>query len=184
MIKLRSLKNQKKSSTDNNASQAPTMSRNTAAHIRITKDLSDMEQSKTFEVVFPDPDDLLNFKLHVTPDEGYYKGGKFTFSIKVSNSYPHEAPKVKCTNKVYHPNIDLDGNVCLNILREDWKPVLSISAVVFGLQFLLLEPNAEDPLNKDAAEVLRSNSHVFEQNVSRSLRGLTVGSVKYDRVYS
>ena len=42
-----------------------------------------MEQSKTFEVVFPDPDDLLNFKLHVTPDEGYYKGGKFTFSIKV-----------------------------------------------------------------------------------------------------
>ncbi|KAJ7966714.1 Ubiquitin-conjugating enzyme family protein [Quillaja saponaria] len=36
----------------------------------------------------------------------------------------HEAPKVKCKTKVYHPNIDLEGNVCLGILREDWKPVL------------------------------------------------------------
>ena len=40
--------------------------------------------------------------------------------------------------QVYHPNIDLEGNVCLNILREDWKPVLSISAVIYGLQFLFL----------------------------------------------
>jgi hypothetical protein len=39
---------------------------------------------------------------------------------------------------VYHPNIDLEGNICLNILREDWKPVLSISSVVYGLQFLFL----------------------------------------------
>ena len=37
--------------------------------------------------------------------------------------------------QVYHPNIDLDGNVCLNILREDWKPVLSISSIIYGLQF-------------------------------------------------
>ena len=40
--------------------------------------------------------------------------------------------------QVYHPNIDLEGKICLNILREDWKPVLSISSVVYGLQFLVL----------------------------------------------
>ena len=40
--------------------------------------------------------------------------------------------------QVYHPNIDLEGKICLNILREDWKPVLSISSVVYGLQFLFL----------------------------------------------
>lgn len=39
---------------------------------------------------------------------------------------------------MYHPNIDLEGNVCLNILREDWKPVLSINSVIYGLQFLFL----------------------------------------------
>ena len=40
--------------------------------------------------------------------------------------------------QVFHPNIDLDGNICLNILREDWKPVLSINSVIYGLQFLFL----------------------------------------------
>ena len=46
--------------------------------------------------------------------------------------------QVKCETKVYHPNIDLDGNVCLNILREDWKPVLTINSIVYGLQYLFL----------------------------------------------
>ena len=40
--------------------------------------------------------------------------------------------------QVYHPNIDLEGNVCLNILREDWKPVLSINSVIYGLHYLFL----------------------------------------------
>jgi len=57
--------------------------------------------------------------------------------------------------QVYHPNIDLDGNVCLNILREDWKPVLTINAIVYGLQYLFLEPNPDDPLNKEAANELQ-----------------------------
>lgn len=53
-------------------------------------------------------------------------------------NYPHEPPKVKCETPVYHPNIDLEGNVCLNILREDWKPVLTINSIVYGLQYLFL----------------------------------------------
>jgi hypothetical protein len=69
--------------------------------------------------------------------------------------YPHEPPKVKCTQKIYHPNLDYDGNVCLNILREDWKPVLSISSCIYGLQFLFMDPNPDDPLNK-AGGLLRT----------------------------
>lgn len=51
-------------------------------------------------------------------------------------------------SQIYHPNVDLEGNVCLNILREDWKPVLNLNSVLVGLQYLFLEPNADDPLNK------------------------------------
>jgi hypothetical protein len=69
---------------------------------------------------------------------GRRRGAAISFSFKVSGVYPHEAPKVKCLTKVYHPNIDMDGNVCLNILREDWKPVLSINSIIYGLQFLFL----------------------------------------------
>eukprot|EP00877_Chromochloris_zofingiensis_P000681 jgi/Chrzof1/10613/Cz05g05070.t1 len=71
--------------------------------------------------------------------------------------------------QVYHPNIDLEGNICLNILREDWKPVLSISSVIYGLQFLFLDPNPEDPLNKDAATKLQENPRQFESYVQRSI---------------
>ncbi|KAI2593702.1 UBE2M isoform 3, partial [Pan troglodytes] len=78
------------------------------------------------------------FKLVICPDEGFYKSGKFVFSFKVGQGYPHDPPKVKCETMVYHPNIDLEGNVCLNILREDWKPVLTINSIIYGLQYLFL----------------------------------------------
>jgi len=40
--------------------------------------------------------------------------------------------------QVYHPNIDFDGNICLNILREDWKPVLGINHILMGLEFIFV----------------------------------------------
>jgi ubiquitin-conjugating enzyme E2 M len=83
---------------------------------------------------FANPDDILNFTLSIEPDEGMYKGGRFMFDFKINQNFPHDPPKVKCTQKIYHPNIDLEGNVCLNILREDWKPVLNLNAVIVGLQ--------------------------------------------------
>ena len=85
-------------------------------------------------LVFPDPDDILNFTLTIEPDEGMYKGGAFDFKFAINQNFPHDPPKVKCVQKIYHPNIDLEGNVCLNILREDWKPVLNLNAVIVGLQ--------------------------------------------------
>jgi len=48
-------------------------------------------------------------------------------------------------HQVYHPNIDMEGNICLNILREDWKPVLSISSIIYGLQFLFLVGGTAPP---------------------------------------
>lgn len=83
---------------------------------------------------FPNPDDILNFTLTIEPDEGMYKGGAFHFNFAINQNFPHDPPKVKCMQKIYHPNINLEGNVCLNILREDWKPVLNLNAVIVGLQ--------------------------------------------------
>ena len=59
--------------------------------------------------------------------------------------------------------------MCLNILREDWKPVLSVSSVVYGLQFLFLDPNPEDPLNRAAAAKLQEGARAFEASVQRSI---------------
>ena len=77
--------------------------------------------------------------------------------VDVPFNYPHEAPKCTCETPVYHPNIDTKGAVCLNILRADWKPVLGVNQVILGLIFLFIEPNPNDPLNHEAAAILRQN---------------------------
>jgi len=59
----------------------------------------------------------------------------------------------------------------LNILRADWKPVLTLGSVFFGLMTLFLEPNPDDPLNKEAAELMIKNKTEFERNVKQSLKG-------------
>lgn len=106
----------------------------TAAQLRVQKDLSELSLGNTMKTDFPDPDDILHFTLTIEPDEGMYRGGRFTFSFDINQNFPHEPPKVRCKEKIYHPNIDLEGKVCLNILREDWKPVLNLNAVIVGLQ--------------------------------------------------
>ncbi|KAG6762808.1 hypothetical protein POTOM_033331 [Populus tomentosa] len=145
-------------------------------------DISELNLHKTCTMAFPNgKDDLMNFEVTIRPDEGYYRGGTFVFSFQISSIYPHEAPKVKCKTKVYHPNIDLEGNVCLNILREDWKPVLNINTIIYGLFHLFTEPNHEDPLNQDAAAVLRDNPQLFESNVRRAMAGGYMGQTFFPR---
>ncbi|KAI5860257.1 ubiquitin-conjugating enzyme [Durotheca rogersii] len=154
----------------------------TAAELRVQKDLSELSLGTTMKTEFPNPDDILNFILEITPDEGVYHGGRFTFTFNLAQGYPHEPPKVRCQQKIYHPNIDLEGKVCLNILREDWKPVLNLNAVIVGLQFLFLEPNASDPLNKEAADDLRQSRDNFRRNVRASMSGGSIRGTSYDRV--
>ncbi|KAI9881468.1 MAG: Chitin synthase, class 2 [Pleopsidium flavum] len=154
----------------------------TAAQLRAHKDISELSLGTTMRADFPTDGDIMNFILTIEPDEGMYKGGSFRFSFAINQNFPHDPPKVKCTQKIYHPNIDLEGNVCLNILREDWKPVLNLNAVIVGLQFLFLEPNASDPLNKEAAEDLRSNREGFKRNVRTAMAGGSVRNQHYARV--
>ncbi|KAF2674714.1 ubiquitin-conjugating enzyme [Microthyrium microscopicum] len=154
----------------------------TAAQLRVQNDLSELSLPSTMKVDFPDADDILNFLLTIEPDEGMYKGGRFVFTFAINQNFPHDPPKVKCKQKIYHPNIDTQGNVCLNILREEWKPVLNLNAVIVGLQLLFLEPNASDPLNKEAAENLKTDRQGFVRNVRQAMGGGSVRGDTFDRV--
>ena len=94
-------------------------------------------------------ENLQKFTVTMRPNEdSYWHGGEYPFTFDVPESFPYEPPIVTCLTKIWHPNINLDGNVCLNILRKDWKPVLSINHIIFGLETLFLSPNPTDPLNK------------------------------------
>ncbi|KAK4456462.1 ubiquitin-conjugating enzyme/RWD-like protein [Cladorrhinum samala] len=183
MLKIWSMKKeQQKAENAEGAAAGGKKKKVTAAQLRVQKDLSELSLGTTMRTDFPDPDDILHFILYIEPDEGMYKGGRFSFTFNITPSFPHEPPKVQCREKIYHPNIDLEGKVCLNILREDWKPVLNLNAVIVGLQFLFLEPNASDPLNKEAAEDLRNNREGFKRNVKTAMQGGAVRGESYERV--
>ncbi|WLF78538.1 NEDD8-conjugating protein ubc12 [Lodderomyces elongisporus] len=175
-------------STSNSPSPAPSSTNTTsstkssAAQLRIQKDLAELDLPKTIKLHFPRPQDVFYSELTITPQSGYYKSGHFHFKIEISGNFPIDPPKIKCVNKIYHPNIDLQGNICLNILREDWSPVLSLNSVLIGLNFLFLEPNPNDPLNKEAANMLVKDKKQFERNVRNSMRGGYVDGEYYDPV--
>ena len=145
-------------------------------------DVSELKDEKGIQIVFPDKSDIMNFQIKISPFDGYYRDGTFVFDCKVPNTYPHEAPKILCTTQIFHPNIDMEGHVCLNILREDWKPVLDINAVIYGLIYLFYEPNPDDPLNHEAAEQYRSDLRQFEAYVQRSLKGYSVNGESFERL--
>ena len=141
--------------------------------IRLKKELLELDLPNHAKVIMPDETNIMQFnvKVDLTKEECLWRGAKYDFTITVPPNYSHDPPKVHCDTKIYHPNIDLDGNVCLNILRKDWKPVLGINAVILGLLFLFIEPNPNDPLNHEAAQLMRDNENAFKDKVKRSLKG-------------
>ena len=143
----------------------------TPGEIRIQKDIADLDGGSVATVNFPAANDLTNFTVTVTPDSGFWSKATYIFTFAIPALYPHEPPKVLCNTPIYHPNVNVQGNVCLNILREDWKPVLDINAVIYGIIFLFYEPNPDDPLNHEAAKKLRENKTEFKKLVDRTLKG-------------
>ncbi|GMR42666.1 hypothetical protein PMAYCL1PPCAC_12861 [Pristionchus mayeri] len=142
----------------------------------LTEEVRDMEREfkkdKTVRVSFPNIGVLHEMHLTVTPNEGFYKGGIFHFDIKVPVEYNHVPPVVKCLTRIWHPNIQEDGAICLSILRENsldgfgWLPTRNISQVVHGLASLFGDlMDFEDPLNKEAADQFQKSRPEFEYKV-------------------
>mmetsp|Transcript_14674 Transcript_14674/g.16385 ORF Transcript_14674/g.16385 Transcript_14674/m.16385 type:complete len:186 (+) Transcript_14674:3-560(+) len=150
--------------------------RTSPAELRWKKEIAELDLPDHAEVDIPNDLDICNFNVTVdlTKEDCIWKGGIYKFSINIPKSYPHKPPKVHCDTQIYHPNINTEGAVCLNILRDDWKPILTVNAVILGLIFLFIEPNPDDPLNHEAAELMRDNSSEFSKEVKRSLRGESI----------
>ncbi|KAH9622428.1 hypothetical protein KSS87_001728 [Heliosperma pusillum] len=86
------------------------------------------------------------------PSQSPYEGGVFKLELFLPEEYPMAAPKVRFLTKIYHPNIDKLGRICLDILKDKWSPALQIRTVLLSIQALLSAPNPDDPLSENIAK--------------------------------
>ena len=107
-------------------------------------------------------ENLFNWRATIMgPINSPYEGGVFKLDIHYPIDYPFKAPKIKFITKIYHPNINSNGGICLDILKDQWSPVLNISKVLLSICSLLDDPNPDDPLVPEIANIYKSDREKY-----------------------
>jgi ubiquitin-conjugating enzyme E2 D/E len=110
-------------------------------------------------------DNILNWKATIQgPDDSPYSNGVFHLKITFPKDYPFKPPKIKCVTPIYHPNINKNGDICLDILKSQWSPALKIGKVLLSIIALLTEPNPNDPLVPEIASLYKKDKQKYEMN--------------------
>ncbi|KAM8848365.1 ubiquitin-conjugating enzyme E2 D2-like isoform 1-T1 [Synchiropus picturatus] len=145
---------------------------------RISKELTDLSRDPPAQCsAGPCNEDMFHWQATIMgPHDSPYQGGVFFLTIHFPTDYPFKPPKVggccsavapmtwlvvllqvAFTTRIYHPNINSNGSICLDILRSQWSPALTISKVLLSICSLLCDPNPDDPLVPDIARIYKTD---------------------------
>ncbi|PON96890.1 Ubiquitin-fold modifier-conjugating enzyme [Trema orientale] len=138
---------------------------NTPRGIQKTPGVSNLELSDRIHTYLAGPvaEDMFHWQATIMgPPDSPYTGGVFLVTIHFPPDYPFKPPKVAFRTKVFHPNINSNGSICLDILKEQWSPALTISKVLLSICSLLTDPNPDDPLVPEIAHMYKTDRMKYE----------------------
>ncbi len=130
------------------------------ARKRVEKELRDV-WTNPIEGIVAGPADESNMMAWTATIDGPpgtpYAGGKFKLSMNFPSNFPFKPPQCKFLTKVYHCNVSSRGSICLDILKSEWSPVLTVNKLLLSIMTLLSDANPSDPLSADVADMYLSN---------------------------
>lgn len=98
-----------------------------------------------------------------------YDGLVYKLNIEFPPNYPFVPPKIKFTNGMFHPNVDITGEICLDILKDKWTPVLNVTKALLSILAIMAEPNPASALNMEAATLYTTNIEEYTAKVKKSI---------------
>ncbi|GAH00214.1 unnamed protein product [marine sediment metagenome] len=133
--------------------------------IRIKKELANLKRDPPANCsagIFDN--DILHWRANIMgPTDTPYAGGIFNLEIYFPGNYPFKPPNIRFLTKIYHPNIDGSGAICLDVLKENWSPALTISKVLISICSLLSDPNPDDPLVPEIADTYKEDREKYNE---------------------
>jgi len=141
---------------------------------RIKKELSDLTEDPPANCsAGPLDEDVFHWQATLMgPADSPYEGGVFMMNIKFPPDYPFKPPRVTFETRIYHPNINSSGGICLDILKSEWSPALTVSKVLLSICSLLCDPNPDDPLVPDIARL-------YKQDKEKYMRTAKLWTIQY-----
>jgi ubiquitin-conjugating enzyme E2 D len=132
---------------------------------RIKKELKEISKDAPFNCsAAPAGDDLFEWQaVLMGPMDSVYQGGVFHMKIRFPADYPFKPPKVTFDTKIYHPNVNANGGICLDILKDQWSPALTVSKVLLSISSLLTDPNPDDPLVPNIANLYMTSRTKYNE---------------------
>lgn len=134
-----------------------------AALQKLARDLKDLQANAVDGVkVLLNDDNLADIQAEYEGPAGTpFEGGLFRMRLAIGPEFPNAPPKGYFLTKIFHPNVSASGEICVNVLKRDWKPDLGLRHVLTVIRCLLIEPNAESALNEEAGKLLLEGFEEF-----------------------
>lgn len=176
------VRRRKKTVKQESKSSLPSLSRRKSVsllRIQIELDRLELPKNNEIKLIIPNKDNLSTINFEISPKKGFWFGATYLFNFNIPDNYPMIPPNIKCLNKIYHPNIDYSGNVCINILKTDWSPCSNIEQILNCLLQILYCPNGGDSNNKQAGKEFNENIDKFRQTVSKTLHGGHINGISF-----
>lgn len=132
---------------------------------RLNKELYDIQNDPPLNIsAGPINDNIFEWEaVLLGPSDTPYEGGVFKLDIHIPKDYPMKPPNIIFRTKIYHPNINSSGSICLDILKSNWSPALTLSKLLLSICSLLTDPNCDDPLVPSIANQYKENYELFHE---------------------